>query len=301
MSNKNYILLVDTDSNYVDVSDIILHRYDSIDLNDEDQVLPKIRDIAKELEDELNNWYESEFTYEHFNTTNNKLNIKSETIGKSLYISAKKQYAQLILEREGVKLSGEDRFQMKGLDFLKSNVAIIYKDFGKDLIRSILLGSTKKDIDKKILDFREKFKQLPLIDVCKPTGISKYKEYIKRSPRSGDIFTELLPKCPINTKAAIYYNDLLRFKQLDKKYSIIQIGDKMLWMALGKNPYNIEVLGFPRYEPCPEIIEYIETYMDKENMFTRSIKEKVQKIYDNLQWGPINFNSHVASKVKYRK
>lgn len=298
--SKEFLLISDTDSVFVSSNELLKHRFPDLDLTDENEVVPKLRNISNEFALYINNKY-TDFTKKHFNTDNVKLDIKSETIGKALYISAKKQYAQFIVEKEGVKMVGDKKFDMKGLDFLKSSTSKIFREIGKEIIKDILEGKPKSEIDKKILEFRNTFKTLPLNQVAKPTGISKYKEYIKKSPSGGDIFTTLLPKCPANTKAAIYYNDLLKFKKLDKEYSMIQVGDKMLWMTLKKNPYNIPILGFTQYEPCPEIFEYIETYMDRQEMFDRGLVKKVQKIYDNLQWGPINFNANVASKVKYRK
>ncbi len=300
-TDDDYVKISDTDSCFVYVTPLLKSRIPDIDLKDDNVVIPEIRKISHSNEKGLNEFYKN-FTKIHFNTDNNRLDIKSETIIKSLYISAKKQYAQLVVEKEGVKIEGEDRFILMGLDFLKSNVAPIYKNFGKEILKDILLEAKKSVIDKKILDFREKFKTLSLEEAAKPTGLNKLSEYIKRKPRSGDLFSSLELKCPINTKSAIFYNDLLKFKGLDKKHSTIQIGDKMLWMSLKKgNPYNIEVLGFPRSNAAPEILEYIETYMDRNDMFTRSIHEKLQKIYNNMKWGSINYNAKINKFLKYIK
>lgn len=297
MNNKSYILLIDTDSNYVGVEDLLKHRYPDIDLSDEETVVPKIRDIAHQLETGLNEWYDTSFTIDHFNTTNNRLNIKSETVGKALYISAKKQYAQLIVEKEGIKMTGDDQFDVKGLDFMKASFPKLFREFTYDLIKDILYGKPKSHIDKKILEFREKFKTLTLEEAAKPTGINKYKEYYGGRV-AGSIFSRVLTKCPVNTKAAIYYNDLLKFKGLDKEHPVIQVGEKMKFMKLKKNPYGIEVLGFHEVNSPKEIIEYIEKYMDRQGMFDSMLCKKLQKIYDNLSWGTINYNVKVNKFFK---
>ena len=77
----------------------------------------------------------------------------------------------------------------------------------------------KADIDKQILDFRASVRTIDWKKILKPTGLKKLKEYIASAPRSVEVFSKLGLKCPINTKAAIFYNDILRFKGLDKNLS----------------------------------------------------------------------------------
>ncbi len=69
-------------------------------------------------------------------------------------------------------------------------------------------------------------------------------EYIERKPMPGELFSKLKLKCPVNTKAAIIYNDFLRHKNLHVKYPEFTIGDKMYIAILKPNPYQIEVIPF---------------------------------------------------------
>jgi DNA polymerase elongation subunit (family B) len=291
---KDYILQSDTDSMYIEASPI-LKRLD-IKISEHEKVVQEVRKIAKEFSDSLNNYYATEFTKKHFNSDNNRVRIKSETIAKSLYISAKKQYAQYIVDKEGVPV--ED-FDFKGMDVMKSSFPPVFRNFMQQVIKDILFGKDKAHFDKVILDFRDKFRDLSLQEVCKPTGLNKYTEYIAKKPGAGRIFTEIKLHCPVNTKAAIYHNDLLKFKGLDKKIPFIQVGDKIKWIYLKENPYNIDVLAVNGYEPSQEILEIMEKYMDREAMFDRNLVKKLEKIYDNLGWGSINFNSNVGRFMKF--
>jgi DNA polymerase elongation subunit (family B) len=287
---KDYCLMSDTDSMYLDATQIL--NYLNISVDDEAAAIAAMRTVSKDFSDALNSFYENEFTKTYFNSSNNRVKIKSETIARSLYISAKKQYAQYIVDKEGVTKA---EFDYKGLDFTKSSYPPLFREFVKSLIEDILFGKKKKHIDSRIIDFREKFKSFTIDEVAKPTGIKKYKEYVGLKPRAGKIFTTVRPKCPINTKAAIYHNDILNFKKLNKTYPVIQPGDKIRWCYLKNNPYHIPVIAINNNEPCPEIRDLMIKYVDRETMFDKTLVKKLDKIYENLSWGPVNTNP-IANK-----
>jgi hypothetical protein len=72
-----------------------------------------------------------------------------------------------------------------------------------------MFGKKKQDIDKQILDFKTKVNTIDWRQLLKPTGLKQLGSYSESKPRNGEIFSKLKSKCPINTKAAIRYNDLL--------------------------------------------------------------------------------------------
>ena len=110
---------------------------------------------------------------------------------------------------------------------MKSNMTPMYATFGKGLLMDIMYGKPKKEIDKKIQDFRKEVKLTHYSKLAKPTGVKQIKSYIASPPAAGQIFSKLGNKCPINSKSAIWYNDLLRFKGLDNQYPAITEGSKI--------------------------------------------------------------------------
>jgi hypothetical protein len=154
-----------------------------------------------------------------------------------------------------------------------------------------MYGKTKRDIDKKIIDFKDTLAALPYKSIAKPTGVRNINKYIASKPASGQIFSKLELKCPINTKAAIWYNDLLRFKKLDKKYPCFTEGDKMYYVQLKDNPYKIEVLGFTGNDP-EFIEEFINKFIDKEEGFNSVLLNKLQGIYGDLKWSFPTLNQY---------
>ena len=58
-------------------------------------------------------------------------------------------------------------------------------------------------------------------------------------------------------------NDLLKFKNLDKKHTQIVEGDKIKWVYLRDNPYKIDTIGFLDFDLPKKIREFIEKYKTK--------------------------------------
>lgn len=283
VTDTDYIITSDTDSLFIHVKALVEHRFPDIDINNREEVVPKIMEIADELQLACNEHLETLAT-DLFNITDREhyFELKQEVVLERGYFAGKRRYAMFIVNKEGVDT---EELVMMGLDMMKSNFPPMFKEFGGKILQDIMFGKTKKDIDAEILEFRDNIDKVDWKKVTKPTGLKKMDEYIAAPPSAGQIFSRIGLKCPVNTKAAIKYNDLLRFKKLDKQYPVLQIGDKMFIAYLKENPYNIEVIGFNGYNDAPEILEFIEKYLDKNKLFESMMKNKLQSLYDDLGWG----------------
>ena len=109
---------------------------------------------------------------------------------------------------------------------------------------------------------------------------------------SGDMFSKLKLKCPINTKASIISNDLLRFYGLDKQYPCFTIGDKINTVLLKNNPYKIDVIGLNGFNDAPQILDIAKKYIDKDGLFDSIIRNKLENIYQDLGWS-LSLNPHI--------
>ncbi len=257
-------------------------------MNNKEEKNKSILEIASELQKEANNNLIN-ISRDLFNVKGKHyFELKQEVIVERAYWSGKRRYAMYITNKEGIQI---EELDMKGLDLMKSNMNRLFRDFGTDIIKKLLFGTKKSDIDKLILEFKTSVSNKSLKEIAKPTGVKQISSYIKRPPQNGEIFSHLGLKCPINTKSAIFYNDLINFKNLNKKYPRFVVGDKMFYIYLKDNPYKIEVLGFNGYNDPEEIINFIEKYADKERMFESVLLNKLQGLYDDLKWGVINLNT----------
>ena len=86
--------------------------------------------------------------------------LKQEVVLERGYFAGKRRYAQFIVNKEGVPT---EELDIKGMDIMKSNMTPMYATFGKGLLMDIMYGKPKKEIDKKIQDFRKEVKLLKIM------------------------------------------------------------------------------------------------------------------------------------------
>ena len=293
----DYIVTSDTDSLFIQVKDLLRARHPDLDLHNREETVKYVLEIANEIQAAANNNLHT-LVVDLFNLHDRPhyFDLKQEVVLERGYFAGKRRYAQFIVNKEGVPV---EELDIKGLDLMKSNFPPYFRNFSKQLLQDIMFGKHKPEIDKKILAFRESINTVDWRLLLKPTGLKNMADYIASPPQAGEIFSKLELKCPINTKAAIFYNDLLRFKKLDKKHNTFQIGDKMFIAYLKDNPYRIDVIGFNGYDDPPFITEFVEKYLDKAQLFDSILKNKLETLYEDLKWGKPIFNSNINKFFKF--
>ena len=293
----DYIVTSDTDSLFIHVKDLLRQRYPELDLNNREETVKYVLEIATEIQKVANDYLHS-LVVDLFNLHDRPhyFDLKQEVVLERGYFAGKRRYAMFIVNKEGVPV---EELDIKGLDLMKSNFPPYFRNFSKQLLQDIMFGKSKPNIDKQILAFRESIDTVDWRMLLKPTGLKLMGSYIASPPKAGEIFSKLELKCPINTKSAIYYNDLLKFKKLDKQYNAFQIGDKMFIAYLKDNPYRIDTIGFNGYNDPPFITEFIEKYLDKTQLFDSVLKNKLENLYEDLKWGKPIFNSNINKFFKF--
>ena len=298
-TDKDYIITSDTDSLFAQVKDLIVYRKPELANADRETIVEETLKVAEEIQELANN-HLHEMAQELFNIKYpdepHYFELKQEVVLERGYFSGKRRYAQFIVNKEGIPT---EELDMKGLDLMKSNFPPLFKKFGEHILTEIMFGKEKADIDRQVLDFRESLRTVGWKEILKPTGLKKMREYIASPPKSGEIFSRLGLKCPINTKSAIFYNDILKFKGLDKKFPIFQVGDKMYIAYLKENPYRIDTIGFNGYNDPPEIMDFIEKYIDRDGIFDSVIKNKLENVYQDINWGMPVFNRKINNIFKF--
>ena len=87
---------------------------------------------------------------------------------------------------------------------------------------------------------------------------------------------------PIHVKGAILYNDKLKKMNLDKKYPLIQEGEKLKFTYLKQpNPLKDSVLSFPTR--IPKEFE-LDQYVDYDMQFNKAFLEPIKIILDCMGW-----------------
>lgn len=290
---KQNIIISDTDSLYISLGPILDHfKSQGIDINDEnknDFILKIANTIQNDSNENLKNISKDLYNIE---PDKHYFQLKQEVIAKSLITTGKRRYGMYITNKEGVAV---EELDLKGLEVMKSNINPIFKKFGTGFIKNILFKKPKAELDNDIINLYKDTKQIDPRKLGKPTGVKNIDIYIKRKSDSTSMFSELIVGTPYNSRAAVTYNDILKFKNLDKDYESIIEGDKIYVINLKENPYRIPTIAIPSGSKIPnEIEEFIKEFIDIESIFESSILEKLKELYKDLKWSFPSLNEKVG-------
>jgi len=202
-----------------------------------------------------------------------KMEMKREGLSDKGIWTAKKRYILNVHNNEGVQYK-EPKLKVMGLEMIKSSTPSAVRVKMKESIK-VMLNGTEQDVQKFISDFKEEFKHLPVEDISFPRGVNGIKEYTDSS-------TIYKKSTPIHAKGALIYNHFLKSFKLDKKYQLIQDGEKIKFVYLKTpNTFNQSVISFPNRIPK----EFdIEKFVDYDLQFEKTFLDPIKIILDCLNW-----------------
>ena len=306
VEDTNYCAYVDTDSNYFHAEPLLRHRFPNFDEMSDIEKDTELEKIALEYQDIITNHYDNVakdvFNINQFEWFDKPhwLEMKTECVIRSAYFRATRRYAQWITKQEGVV---NETLDIKGLEFQKSNFPPLLGKFFNDVLVDVLKGETQDDIDSRVKVFKKQVLDgtIPLTDLGNPTSVKQIGKHQGKPARVGEMlstFNHVENKigrklgAPAAVKAAIRYNDLLRFWKLDKKHELITNGTKVKWIYLKPNPYHIEEIAFLSYEMPEKINTFIEQYADRKKVFESILLNKLEGFYSDLEWN-LNLNPYI--------
>jgi len=304
--DTNYCAYVDTDSNYFHAEPLLRHRFPNFDEMSDIEKDTELENIALEYQDIItdhyNNVAKDVFNINQFEWFDKPhwLEMKTECVIRSAYFRATRRYAQWITKQEGVE---KETLDIKGLEFQKSNFPPLLGKFFNDVLVDVLKGETQDDIDNRVKVFKKQVLDgtIPLTDLGNPTSVKQIGKHQGKPARKGEMlstFNHVENKvgrklgAPAAVKAAIRYNDLLRFWKLDSKHELITNGTKVKWIYLKPNPYHIEEIAFLNYDMPEKINTFIEQYADRKKVFESILLNKLEGFYGDLEWN-LNLNPYI--------
>ena len=285
----NFCAYVDTDSNYFNAEPLLKHLYPNFEEMSDEEKDDVLEQVALKYQDIITKDY-NRLARDCFNVQEHRLEMKTECVIRSAYFRATRRYAQWITKQEGI---AKESLDIKGLEFRKANFPPIFGKFFNDILEMILKGTEQKEIDDLILNFRKKIMSLDtdITLLGNPTSVKTLNEYIGRKPRAGEVMTEIKKGAPANVKAAIRYNDLLRFWNIKGHSEIVQ-GDKIKWIYLKDNPYKIEAIGFLSFDMPDKMRTFLNDYADRKKSFETILQSKLENFYNDLGW-TLNLNPNI--------
>ena len=288
--DTNYCTYSDTDSIYMHAEPLLRFRHNDFEDMNAEEKDNALENIAMDYEKLVTNSYDK-LAIDCFNAKGkHRLEMKTECVIRSAYFRATRRYAQWITKQEGIV---KESLDVKGLEFKKANFPpVLGKFFHKTLVE-VLKGAEQKEIDSKLKEFKTQILDgtIPLTQLGNPTAVKKLNKYTERKARAGEMFSAIGKGAPASVKAAIIYNDLLRFWGLHKNHSQIAQGDKIKWVYLKPNPYQIDAIAFLEWDIPEKIRTFIEEYADRKKIFESILLNKLEGFYNDLGW-TLNLNPY---------
>jgi len=267
--DANYSFYADTDSTYITLGSLV-------DKNLKGKDKPTIVDVldkycATQIEPTINDACESLTDY--LNTYQRKIKFKREIIADRGIWIAKKRYAVNVYNSEGVAYD-PPKLKVLGMEIVRSSTPAPVRKALKEAV-SIALTKDEMTLRQFVADLEVKWHNLDPEDIAFPRGVNGIKEYAS----SDGIFKK---GTPIHVRGALIYNHLVTSKDLEKKYQLIQEGDKIKFLYLREpNPLGTHVITFAGEVP-PEF--KIRDYIDYDKMFEKSFLEPLNSLLSCIGW-----------------
>ncbi len=282
-TKDDYCIYTDTDSVFYSALPLIKNRFSNPKLDDDKFMTEQILEIADEVQTYINKSY-NYFSSHFLNIRgDHRFEIKQELIAKSAFWVTKKRYGQWIINDGGTAC---EKLDVKGLDIVRSSFPPAFRDFMTKVLKGILAKVPKEKIDEFILNFKKNLHKEELDKIALPTGVKGIIKYIDKSKGGFDsktMFTPMKKGAPVHTKASVIYNDLLKHFKATNHESISN-GNKVRWVYLKNNPLNIDGIAYKGYDDPKEIIDFINQYVDRDKLFDKALKKKIQMFYDAMSW-----------------
>lgn len=274
-ADGDYIIAIDTDSLYIHLGPLI-RKFDptadaggdhakvkaTIEIMDKictTKILPLIRQGYIELA-------------EYMRAYAQKMDMNREVLANKAIWTGKKHYILNMYDKEGVKYDPPKK-KIVGIEAVRSSTPNAAREKIKEGL-DIILNGTESDLHSFVNGVRDHFKKAPIPDISFPRSASDINKWT-------DGLGNCKPSTPIQARAAINHNELLKTLKVHR-FKPIASGEKIKFTYLVKfNPHNIPVIGFADIIP-PEF--KLENYVDRMKQFNKGFLNPLSTITDAIGW-----------------
>jgi DNA polymerase elongation subunit (family B) len=268
-TDKDYVLMADTDSSYFMMEPFINEFYPGKTVDETVDFMCKVCDGR--MQNTLNKACDD--LSESLNWNQGFINFKREAIASVGLIVAGKNYALLVHDNEGVRYKEPD-LKVMGLALVRSSTPDIVKDPLRKCIEVILNG-TEESLQQYVRDVETMYMQQPPEVIAFPRGVNNLAKYSSNS----SIYVKA--HCPIQVRASLLYNHLLKQHGLNDREPI-QEGGRVKFVYLKEpNTLRENVVGFTDKIPA----EFnLTRYVAYDVMFNKSFIEPLKKLTEPVGW-----------------
>ena len=268
--NEDYVIASDTDSVYLRLGPLV-NKF----VKAETPVNKVIAIMDRICEDKLQPFIDKSYQElaEYVHAYQQKMEMKREGLSDKGIWTAKKRYILNVHNNEGVQYN-EPHMKIMGLEMIKSSTPSAIRAKMIEAVK-LMVNGTEEDIHIFIKEFKKSFNQLPVEEISFPRGLNGLNTY-------SDSLSLYKKGTPIHVKGAILHNHYLKQKGLDKKYPLIQEGEKVKFTYLKMpNPFKDMVISYP--SRLPKEFE-LQNYIDYDTQFSKAFLEPIKVILDCMGW-----------------
>ena len=274
---ENHCIYIDTDSVFYSATPLVKKRFPNMDINDEDKMSKAILEIADEVQSYLNESY-NYFAKKFCNLNEHRFDIKQEVIAKSGLFVTKKRYGLKIINDNGKKV---DKMMVKGLDTVRSSFPIAMREMLSKVLEDIMMDVPKEKLDEFIINFRDSMKLMDFDKIAIPTSVKGIKKY---GIKDGNLFDSYKLGTPVHVKSALFYNDILKYLKIPKRFTEIFDGEKIKWVYLKNNPIGLETIAYKGHEDPPQVLDFIRQNINPTKLYKQALHKKIMMLYEALGW-----------------
>lgn len=271
---KDRVVGVDTDSNYIDVTDVVNSEKTKWYLRSEDEIvtlLDKFCDtrMEKVITEGFND------LFDELNAFDRCVFMKREAIGSGTFVQ-KKRYTMYVYDNEKVRYA-KPKLKIIGLEAVRSSTPKFFREKMKE-IYTMMYTHGQDEIHKRILEIKDEYMKLPIETIGKPTGMNGMEDYDNGSSELGNFRKGTTAQ----VKAALTYNRMIKNMGLTGKYQLIKSGDKIkVYEVKLPNPFKNDKVAILDKLP-PEFM--METYVNREDMFEDYFAKPINAVLSARKW-----------------
>lgn len=272
----DYVVASDTDSIMVNFGPFIEEVCPNKDTQEVVKFLDKI--CGKQFGDFIHNSLDELSTY--LNAKEHALHMKRENICDRGVFLKKKRYILNVWNSEG-KQYDEPKAKVMGIELVKSSTPGVVRNALREAI-PIIMYKSEDDIKLYVKVTKAKFFADTVENISFPRGVNEIEKWMSSS-------SLYISRTPINTRAAILHNHLVKTLKLEDKYPLIKGGDKIKYVYLKlPNTLKENVIGFIGELP----VEFgLHKYIDYETQFNSAFMDSLEAMVLPLKWQLVNRSS----------
>lgn len=290
-----FTIYCDTDSMFLPIVPLLEHRHGSIDQYSDEELIKFSKVIITEVQEYVNSSYAPYAKVLH-NVDTHRWDIKQELIARRAFWAGntdsktkqfggiKKRYAQWIVDKEG---HPKNEMDVKGLEVVRSSFPKAFRAFMKEVLHDILHDAKRDQLDKKVREFKKTVNSIDTFNIMMPTGVKDMTKF------KTDSVGKRSKGTPVHVKAAMNHNDLMTLNNITDLPEIGD-GDKIMWCYLKKNPYGFETMALKSDENPQLILEFVEKYIDKDEIFNSALIDKLDNFWRSLGWNAVTTNELIG-------